>query len=255
MSERIARRLAQAGIASRREAERMIAQGRVAVNGIPLASPASAVAPGDAITVDGEAIGPRPPLRLWRFHKPAGTVVTASDERGRKTVFQLLPAAMPRPLAVGRLDIASEGLLLFTNDGALARWLELPATGWARRYRVRVHGRPTAATVTALGRGMTIDGIRYGAVQARVDRQKGANAWLTLVLREGRKREIRRLLAALGLDVNRLLRTAYGPFQLGSLKRGALHEVRRRTLAEQLGPRWAERLAAPRGDENRCRAP
>lgn len=255
MSERIARRLAHAGVASRRQAERMIAQGRVAVNGAPLTSPAFAVGPGDAVTVDGEPVGERPPLRLWRFHKPAGTVVTASDERGRKTVFELLPEDAPRMVAVGRLDLASEGLLLFTNDGALARWLELPATGWARRYRARVHGRPDADTVAALARGMTVAGVRYGPVQAKVDRQSGANAWMTLVLREGRKREIRQLLAALGLTVNRLLRTAYGPFQLGGLKRGALREVRRRTLAEQLGGRWAERLEARHRDADRRRAP
>ncbi len=246
MAERIAKRLAHAGVASRREAERLIGEGRVAVNGATLASPAVTVGPDDAVTVDGEPVGAKPGLRLWRFHKPRGALVTRRDERGRPTVFGLLPQAMPRVVAVGRLDMTTEGLLLLTNDGDLARWLELPATGWVRRYRVRVHGRPDEAMLAVLRSGMTVGGVRHGPVEAAIDGRTGANAWMTVSLREGRNREVRNLLGALGLDVNRLLRTAYGPFQLGALERGGIEEVRGKTLAEQLGKPWAGRIDAHR---------
>jgi 23S rRNA pseudouridine2605 synthase len=244
--ERIARRLARVGIASRREAERLIADGRVTVNGEVLTSPALNVGPDDVILLDGEAIPDVPPLRVWRFHKPEGVVVTAKDEKNRKTVFDFLPPKLGHVMTVGRLDLASEGLLLLTNDGDLARWLELPATGWARRYRVRVFGTPTEAMLKKLAKGMTVEGVSYGPIEARIDSQQGANAWLTVTLREGKNREIRRVMEALGLKVNRLLRTAYGPFQLGSLPKGALDEVPAKTLREQLGGAWKERIGAYR---------
>ena len=251
MAERIAKRLAHAGLASRREAEQLIADGRVEVNGRRLTTPAVTVAAQDRVTLDGVPIPDAPTPCLWRCHKPAGVVVTRRDERGRRTVFDLLPADLSRLLAVGRLDIESEGLLLLTNDGELARWLELPATGWARRYRVRVWGRPTPAMTARLKAGMVMDGIRLGPIEATIDAggeaaHRGANTWLTVVLREGRNREIRRAMEALGLRVNRLLRTAYGPFQLGALPRGALREVPRRMLKDQLGAPWKERIGAHR---------
>jgi 23S rRNA pseudouridine2605 synthase len=242
-SERIARRLARAGIASRREAERMIEAGRVAVNGRRIESPALNVTPADRITVDGKPIAAPEPTRLWRYHKPAGLVTTARDEKGRETVFDRLPEGLPRVVSVGRLDLNSEGLLLLTNDGALKRRLELPSTGWLRRYRVRVHGTPTEESLAPLLRGMEIEGERFQPMQVAVDRQQGANAWLTVGLREGRNREIRRALEAVGLPVLRLIRVSYGPFQLGDLAQGAVDEVRPKVLADQLGlPRegWAE---------------
>jgi len=242
-SERIARRLARAGIASRREAERMIEAGRVAVNGRRIESPALNVTPADRITVDGKPLAAPEPTRLWRYHKPAGLVTTARDEKGRETVFDRLPAALPRVVSVGRLDLNSEGLLLLTNDGALKRRLELPSTGWLRRYRVRVHGAPTEETLAPLLRGMEIEGERFQPMQVAIDRQQGANAWLTVGLREGRNREIRRALEAVGLPVMRLIRVSYGPFQLGDLAEGAVDEVRPKVLADQLGltrEGWAE---------------
>jgi len=244
--ERVARRLARVGIASRREAERLIADGRVTVNGEVLTSPALNVGPDDVILVDGEPIPAIPPIRLWRLHKPEGVVVTARDEKNRKTVFDLLPPGIGHVMTVGRLDLASEGLLLLTNDGDLARWLELPSTGWARRYRVRVFGTPTEAMLKKLDKGMTVDGVNYGSIEARIDSQQGANAWLTVTLREGKNREIRRVMEALGLKVNRLLRTAYGPFQLGNLPKGAVEEVPAKVLRDQLGAAWKERIGAHR---------
>ncbi|MBC6441081.1 MAG: rRNA pseudouridine synthase [Rhodospirillales bacterium] len=246
MPERIAKRLAHAGVASRREAERLIEQGRVAVNGTALESPAFTVEPDDVVTVDGERIGAQPGLRMWRLYKTEGTVVTRSDERDRPTVFDLLPENRGHIVAVGRLDMNTEGLLLLTNDGELARWLELPETGWARRYRVRVYGRPDDTMLKKLRAGMTVDGIRYGPIDTTIDSQSGANAWLTMTLREGKNREIRKVLGALDLNVNRLLRTAYGPFQLGALKRGKHEEVNGKILKEQLGQRWADRIDAHR---------
>ena len=246
MAERIAKRLAHAGIASRREAERLIAEGRVEVNGVTLESPAVTVEETDVVKVDGERIAERPSLRLWRLYKPVGAVVTRKDERDRKTVFDLLPPKTPHLVAVGRLDITSEGLLLLTNDGELARWLELPATGWARRYRVRVWGTPTEEMRKKLKAGMTVDGVRYGAIDMVINNLQGANAWLTVTLREGKNREIRRVMEALGLRVNRLIRTAYGPFQLGGLAEGGFEEIPPKVLKEQLGGQWADRIHAHR---------
>jgi 23S rRNA pseudouridine2605 synthase len=233
--ERIAKLLARAGLCSRRDAERWIAEGRVSVDGKVLTSPALALTGAHDIRVDGKPIPDAEPARLWRYHKPAGLVTTHRDERGRPTVFEKLPPELPRLISVGRLDLNSEGLLLLTNDGALARELELPARGWLRRYRVRVHGTVDSARLKALEEGVTIDRIAYGPIRAALDREQGSNAWLTVSLREGKNREIRRVMEHLGLGVTRLIRIAYGPFQLGDLPRGALEEVPRRVLREQLG--------------------
>ncbi|WP_273522331.1 pseudouridine synthase [Rhodosalinus sediminis] len=233
--ERIAKVLARAGVASRREAERLIAAGRVSVNGKRIERAALNVTEADRVAVDGREIGAPDPVRLWLYHKPAGLVTTTKDEQGRPTVFDELPEEMPRVMSVGRLDLNSEGLLLLTNDGAVKRRLELPATGWTRRYRVRVKGRPTDDTLAPLRAGLTLDGERFQPMTVRIDRQTGANAWLTVSLREGKKREVRRALEAVGLPVNRLIRVSYGPFQLGELKPGAVEEVKPRILRDQLG--------------------
>jgi len=233
--ERIAKRLARAGVASRREAERMIEAGRVAVNGKTLTSPALNVSERDRILVDGKPLAEAEPARMWRYHKPAGLVTTERDEKGRPTVFDRLPPDMPRVMSIGRLDLNSEGLLLLTNDGELKRRLELPSTGWLRKYRVRVHGEPDEAMLAPLTRGITIEGERFQPMTVTVDRQQGSNAWLTVGLREGRNREIRRALEAVGLTVNRLIRISYGPFQLGDLKAGEAEEIRQKILADQVG--------------------
>ncbi len=233
--ERIAKRMARAGRCSRREAERWIKAGRVAVNGEVIDSPALNVTQADAVEVDGQPLAAPQATRLFRYHKPAGLVCSNRDPQGRPTVFERLPEGLPRLVSVGRLDIASEGLLLLTTDGALARRLELPATGWTRRYRVRVHGRPDAKALAALGHGVTISGIRYGPVMASLDRQQGANAWLTMALAEGKNREVRKVCEHLGLEVNRLIRVAYGPFQLGALPAGAVDEISGKVLRDQLG--------------------
>ncbi len=233
--DRIAKVLSRAGIASRREAERMIEAGRVAVNGTIIDSPALNITEADSITVDGKPVSEPEPERLWLYYKPIGLVTSNSDEKGRNTVFDALPEDMPRVMSVGRLDINSEGLLLLTNDGGIKRKLELPSTGWLRRYRVRVNGRPTEDTLAPLRRGVTVDGEKFQAMQVTLDRQQGANAWLTVGLREGKNREIRRAMEEIGLSVNRLIRISYGPFQLGELKPGAVEEVRRKTLRDQLG--------------------
>ncbi|WP_340109522.1 pseudouridine synthase [Pikeienuella sp. HZG-20] len=233
--ERIAKRLARAGIASRREAERMIVAGRVRVNGRRIESPALNVGPGDRIEVDGAEIGEAEPPRLWRYHKPAGLVTTERDEKGRATVFERLPEELPRVMSVGRLDLNSEGLLLLTNDGELKRRLELPATGWTRRYRARAHGRIDEAGLEPLRRGVVIDGERFQPMTVEIERVQGANLWIALALKEGRNREVRRALEAVGLVVNRLIRISYGPFQLGDLAVGAVEEVRAKVLRDQLG--------------------
>jgi len=233
--ERIAKRLARAGLCSRREAESWIRAGRVAVDGKVLDTPAVVVTDKSAITVDGKPLPAAEPARLWRYHKPAGRVTTTRDPQGRPTVFDQLPDDMPRVVSIGRLDLNSEGLLLLTNDGELARRLELPSTAWLRRYRVRVRGRVDPARLEALAAGIEIDGVRYGPIRARLDRQLATNAWLTIALAEGKNREVRRVCEHLGWPVQRLIRLSYGPFQLGKLARGAVAEVPARILREQIG--------------------
>ena len=232
--ERIAKWLAHAGVASRRDVEKMIGEGRVRLNNVRITQPASFVTEGDLVTVDGRLIDPPARARLFRYHKPVGLVTTHRDPEGRPTVFAALPKELGRVVSVGRLDLNSEGLLLLTNDGALARQLELPANGWLRRYRVRVHGNPDPATLARLADGVTVEGVRYGPIEAMLDSVKGRNAWLTVALREGRNREIRRVMAHLGLPVSRLIRVAYGPFQLGLLRPGEVEEVTAKVLREQL---------------------
>lgn len=234
-SERIAKALARAGIASRRDAERLIADGRVAVNGVQLTTPAFTVSPRDRITLDGQPVQRPEALRLWRYHKPAGLVTTHRDPAGRPTVFEHLPPELPRVISVGRLDLNTEGLLLLTNDGALARALELPSSGWLRRYRVRAFGRPDVEALAGLRQGITVDGIAYGPIEALLERADGANAWLTVALREGKNREVRTVLEAVGLKVNRLIRVSYGPFQLGHLPAGMVEEVPASAFPEMLG--------------------
>lgn len=233
--ERIAKRLSMAGICSRREAERWIADGRVAVDGEILTTPAFTVTRDNAITVDGQPLPDDSELRVWRFHKRRGLITTHNDPQGRPTVFEALPKGLPRVISVGRLDLNSEGLLLLTTGGQLARQLELPSTGWIRRYRVRVFGRPEPDQLASLSKGVTVDGVRYGPVTAALDRAQGANSWLTVALTEGKNREVRRLMEHLGFRVSRLMRTAFGPFQLGHLKPGELREIPRKVLKEQLG--------------------
>lgn len=233
--ERIAKVMARAGIASRREAERMIAAGRVRVNGRPVARAALNVTRGDRITVDGRDLDAPEPPRLWLYHKPAGRVTTSRDDQGRPTIHDDLPGDLPRVMSVGRLDIASEGLLLLTNDGDIKRRLELPSTGWLRKYRVRIKGRPDDDTFAPLRAGLITGGERFQPMSVTLDRQQGANAWLTVGVREGRNREVRRAMEAVGLSVNRLIRISYGPFRLGGLKPGAVEEVRPRVLRDQLG--------------------
>jgi 23S rRNA pseudouridine2605 synthase len=234
--ERIAKMIARAGLCSRREAERWIAEGRVSVDGKVLDSPAFAVHEGAAIVVDGKPLAAAERTRLFRLSKPRGVLTAAGDSRGRPSLAALLPPSLPRLMPIGRLDLDSEGLLLLTNDGALKRRLELPATGWIRRYRVRVFGAVDEEALARLRHGLKIDGVAYGPIVATLDRApSGRNAWLSVSLSEGRNREIRRVMAALGLSVNRLIRVAYGPFQLGSLEPGAIEEVPRKVLREQLG--------------------
>ena len=242
--ERIAKRLARAGLASRRDAEELIAAGRVKVNGKALSSPAFNVMPDDVIHLDGMEIPPIERTRLFLFHKPAGVVTTNRDPEGRKTVFDVLPADLPRLMTIGRLDINTEGLLLLTNDGGLSRVLELPATGWLRRYRVRVHGKVEESALAGLREGIAVDGVFYGAIEATLDREQGTNAWLTLGLREGKNREVRNILGSLGLDVTRLIRISYGPFQLDDLREGHVLEVKGRVLRDQLGERLVEESGA-----------
>ena len=233
--QRIAKVLARAGLCSRRDAERWIAAGRVSVDGQVLTTPALTVTTANDVRVDGAPLPAPERPRLWRYHKPVGLVTTHHDEKGRPTVFDALPKELPRVISVGRLDLNSEGLLLLTNDGALARRLELPATGWLRRYKVRVHGEVDPDRLAALEKGITIAGVVYGPIRAGLERQQGSNAWIALALREGKNREVRSVLEHLGLPVTRLIRLSFGPFQLGNLARGEVAEVPKKVLAEQLG--------------------
>jgi 23S rRNA pseudouridine2605 synthase len=233
--DRIAKVIARAGLASRREAETWIAAGRVSVNGTIISSPALNVTPSDQIAVDGAPLRARERTRLFLYHKPRGLMTTHSDPEGRDTVFRALPKGLPRLISVGRLDINTEGLLLLTNDGGLARILELPATGWLRRYRVRALGRVQQEALDRLRVGITIDGVRYGPIEATLDREQGANVWLTFGIREGKNREVRKVLESLGLTVNRLIRVAFGPFDLGDLDDGSVKEVETSEIRAKLG--------------------
>ncbi len=256
--DRVAKLLARAGVASRREVERLIEAGRVALNGAVLTTPAVKVEPGDILTVDGAVVGDAEPARVFRYHKPLDLVTSHKDPQGRPTVFDHLPPGLPRLISVGRLDINSEGLLLLTNDGGLARALEMPSTGIVRRYRARARGRVTQERLDTLKKGITVEGVHYGAIEATLDKAKegpqGANLWITVVLAEGKNREVRRVLEALGLKVNRLIRLSYGPFALGTLLPGEVEEVGPRVIREQL----AEHIAPanlPKGDRPLWKAP
>lgn len=248
---RIAKAMARAGLCSRREAERWIADGRVSVNGKLLKTPAVEVGPGDKVIVDGKPLPSAEPPQLWRYHKPKGVVTTHSDPQGRPTVFEKLPPEMPRVISIGRLDFNTEGLLLLTNDGALARHLELPSNGWVRRYRARAKGRVSPDDLAKLKDGITIDGVSYGSVEAKVDSVQGANTWLTIAISEGKNREVRNVLSHLGLTVNRLIRISFGPFQLLDLQPGAVEAVRRKVLVAQLGPKAAQALGLSESPEER----
>jgi 23S rRNA pseudouridine2605 synthase len=237
--ERIAKVIARAGVCSRRDAERLIGSGRVALNGKIVASAAVNVTESDVVAIDGKPLPIKAPTRLWRYHKPEGLVVSHKDPEGRRSVFDALREQLPRVVSIGRLDIATEGLLLLTNDGELARLLELPATGWVRRYRVRAFGRIEPAALIKLKDGITIDGIHYGPIEARIDKEQGDNTWLTFAIREGKNREVKKVCEYLGLKVNRLIRTSFGPFQLGDLKPGEIDEVPARVIEDQTGLRLA----------------
>jgi 23S rRNA pseudouridine2605 synthase len=254
--ERIAKVMARAGLCSRRDAEAWIAAGRVSVNGKKLTSPAVNIGPADVVRVDGKPLPDAEKTRLFRYHKPRGLVTTAKDPEGRPTVFENLPAGLPRLISVGRLDLNSEGLLLLTNDGELARRLELPATGWVRRYRVRVNGKIDPAVLTKLAGGIEIEDVQYGAIEAVLDRQQGENAWLTMSLTEGKNREIRKVCAHFGWTVSRLIRLSYGPFQLGHLGRGEAEEVPGKVLRDQLGaPGSAQPLRPHQASGGKARPP
>jgi 23S rRNA pseudouridine2605 synthase len=250
-TERIAKRLARAGVASRRVSETMILAGRVRVNGRVIDSPALNVTEADRVEVDGRPLAAPEHVRLWRYHKPVGLVTSERDEQGRDTVFQHLPGDLPRVMSVGRLDLNSEGLLLLTNDGDLKRRLELPSTGWVRKYRVRAKGNPTDSLLEPLRRGVAVERERFQPMSVAIDRQQGANAWMTIGIREGKNREIRRALETVGLSVNRLIRVSYGPFQLGDLAPGAVEEVRSKVMREQLGVKRPIETAPPGGDPER----
>ncbi|MCP4074193.1 MAG: rRNA pseudouridine synthase [Hyphomicrobiales bacterium] len=242
--ERIAKRMARAGLCSRREAEAWINAGRVSVNGKLLDSPATTITLADRVEVDGNPLPGRERTRLWLFHKPSGVLSTNHDPEGRPTIFEQLPSHLPRMLSIGRLDMSTEGLILMTNDGGLARILELPSTGWLRRYKVRAHGKVDQVRLEGLKDGIAVDGILYGPVEAVVDREQGSNTWLTVAIREGKNREVKNVLGAIGLEVNRLIRLSYGPFQLGDLAVGEVREIRARTLRDQLGERLVSQSGA-----------
>jgi 23S rRNA pseudouridine2605 synthase len=242
--DRIAKVLARAGVCSRRDAEKLVADGKVKVDGKVITSPALNVTSANRIEVNGKPLPQAEPMRLWLYHKPTGLMTSHKDPQGRATVFGSLPAGMPRVISIGRLDFNSEGLLLLTNDGALSRRLELPSTGWIRRYRARVFGRPSDEAVKKLARGLTIDGVEYGPIEVEVERERGDNCWLVIGLREGKNREIRKVLEYFGHQVSRLIRVAYGPFQLGVLPPGQVKEVPPKVLREQLGRKPQQRTGA-----------
>jgi 23S rRNA pseudouridine2605 synthase len=233
--ERIAKAMARAGLCSRRDAERMIMEGRVQIDGEIITSPARNVTQNNLIQVDGKPLGQPEPARLWRYHKPTGLVTTHKDEKGRPTVFANLPKSLGRVVSVGRLDFNSEGLLLLTNDGEIARRLEVPAAGWVRKYRARLFGKVTQADLDQLATGTTIAGVTYGPIVADIERSKGVYSWATVSLKEGKNREVKRVMESLGLKVARLIRTSYGPFQLGHLAEGQVEEIPARLWREQLG--------------------
>ena len=235
MSERIAKFLARSGICSRREAEKLILSGRITVNGETVETPAFLVDGTETVLFDGEKINKKDKTRLWLYHKPSGLITTHKDDKDRNTVFANLPAWLPRVISVGRLDLNSEGLLLLTNDGALSRALELPSNGWSRRYKVKVHGLLDETKLKSLEKGVEIDGVKYAGCKITIDSKQTSNAWLTVALTEGKNREIRKLMASIGLEVARLIRISYGPFQLGALKAGEVKEVPEKVLKEQLG--------------------
>lgn len=241
--ERIAKLLARAGVASRREAEKMIIAGRVKVNNETIRTPALNILPSHSICVDGKPLAAPEPCRLWRYHKPRGLITTTRDPKARPSIFDNLPSDLPRIMTIGRLDINTEGLLLLTNDGALKRYLELPQTGWIRRYRVRAFGTPNKARLEKIKKGAKIDGVIYRPADIELDRQQGSNVWLTIAIREGKNREIKKLLAYAELQVNRLIRLSFGSFQLGKLPIGAVEEIPRRVLRQQLGTAWADIMA------------
>lgn len=238
MAERIAKYLARAGVCSRREAEKLVMQQRVTVNGEVVSSPAFNVEGTEKIRVDGEKIAAPEQTRLWLYYKPVGLVTTHSDTQNRPTVFDNLPPGLPRVISVGRLDLNSEGLLLLTNNGELSRTLELPQNAWSRRYKVKVHGLVDKKKLAALADGVIVDGVQYGSVKVVVENEQGSNSWLSVTLSEGKNREIRKLMKSVGLDVARLIRLSYGPFQLGSLKKGEVREVPQKVLHEQLGGKF-----------------
>lgn len=235
MGEKIAKVIAHAGICSRRDAEKLVTEGRVTLDGKVMTNTAERVKPGQIVAVDGKPLEAPQAARMWLFHKPKGTLTTNRDPQGRQTIFDVLPPNLPRVVTVGRLDMSSEGLLLLTTDGELARHLELPATGWVRRYRARVFGVPDEKVIASLKRGVTVDGVKYDAIDVAVERSTASNCWLNVALKEGKNREIRKVMEHFGHPVSRLIRIAYGPFQLGNLQEGQVREVPQKVIRDQLG--------------------
>lgn len=232
--ERIAKVIARAGVCSRRDAEKLIAEGKVSLNGKQLNTPATLVTDNDEIVVKGKPLPAKERTRLYLYHKPSGRVTTTKDEKDRPTIFQALPQDMPRVISVGRLDITTEGLLLLTNDGELSRYLEHPQTGWKRHYRVRAHGKVKPEQLEKLKRGLYYEGVKYGPIEAKLEREQGTNCWIEVSIKEGKNREVRKVMESMGLTVNRLIRTSYGPFQLGNMERGQVIEVSTKNMKDQI---------------------